>query len=48
MENDKEKIQCIVSGNNSVADSIPFGQAQCPALTDYADGVDTMKFLVGL
>lgn len=24
---------------------IPFGQAQCPSLFDYADGVDTMKWL---
>lgn len=27
---------------------IPFGQAQQPTLTDYADGVDTMAFLMGL
>ena len=26
----------------------PFGQAQQPALRDYADGVDTMKFLLSL
>jgi hypothetical protein len=26
----------------------PFGQAQCPSFTDYADGVDTMAFLAGL
>lgn len=25
--------------------SIPFGQTQCPRLSDYADGVDTMAFL---
>ena len=24
---------------------VPFGKAQCPALDDYADGVDTMAFL---
>lgn len=36
-------IQCVVGHGQ-----IPFGQAQCPALTDYADGVDTMAFLVGL
>ncbi len=34
------EIQCIVS----LLD-IPFGQTQCPMLWDYADGVDTMKFL---
>jgi hypothetical protein len=27
---------------------IPFGQAQCPMLNDYADGVDTMRFLNSL
>jgi hypothetical protein len=27
---------------------IPFGQAQQPSLADYADGVDTMKFLLAL
>lgn len=36
------KIQCVV-GKEAV--QIPFGQAQCPNLDDYADGVDTMLFL---
>jgi hypothetical protein len=27
---------------------VPFGKAQQPSLSDYADGVDTMKFLLGL
>ena len=27
---------------------VPFGQAQCPGLTDYADNVDTMQWLQGL
>jgi len=40
-----EKIQCIVgSGNNYV----PFGKTQEPGLTDYADRVDTLKFLTEL
>jgi hypothetical protein len=43
-----DKIQCVVSQNGWVANSLPFGQAQTPSLTDYADGVDTMEFLVGL
>jgi len=29
-------------------DYIPFGQAQKPKIDDYADGVDTMKFLTSL
>lgn len=36
-------IQCIV-GKKWLA----FGQAQRPGLTDYADGIDTMRFLVSL
>jgi hypothetical protein len=36
-------VQCIVGKNH-----LPFGQAQQPALTDYADGVDVMKFLLEL
>lgn len=35
-----QDIQCVI-GNGLVA----FGQAQQPSLTDFADGVDTMKFL---
>jgi len=38
-----EKIQCIVGQK-----SIPFGQAQMPALDDFADGVNTYAFLVNL
>jgi hypothetical protein len=37
----KEKIQCIVGKNN-----IPFGKAQSPELWDYADGIDTIEFLL--
>ncbi len=37
------EIQCI-----SGTDQIPFGTAQHPDLTDYADGTDTMKFMVQL
>ena len=28
--------------------AFPFGAAQCPTLDDYADGIDTMKFLLNL
>jgi len=37
----KEKIQCIIS-----RDYTPFGKAQSPHLWDYADGVDTLEFLL--
>jgi hypothetical protein len=48
LKQDKDQIQCIVASTRAVNHSIPFGQAQCPALMDYADGIDTMKFLVEL
>jgi len=40
-----DKIQCLVGSSASIPEAIPFGQAQSPGLTDFADGVDTMTFL---
>ena len=40
-----EELQCIVSRVLSHPRAVAFGRAQYPALTDYADGVDVMKFL---
>ena len=40
LEENQHQIQCIVGHNY-----LPFGSAQCPTLTDYADGIDTMQFL---
>jgi hypothetical protein len=50
LNQESESIQCVVSSTkldikNQVVD---FGESQEPKLWDYADGVDTMKFLVGL
>jgi hypothetical protein len=36
-------LQCAVGH-----EYIPFGQAQVPSLTDYADGIDTINFLIKL
>ena len=44
----KDDLQCVVSSNNSPVDTLDFGLAQRPALNDYADGVDTIKFLLKL
>lgn len=41
IENLKEKIQCITGHKY-----IPFGKAQTPSLWDYADGIDTIEFLL--
>lgn len=40
LDSQKEEIQCIVSKKD-----ITFGQAQQPEIWDYADGIDTLKFL---
>ncbi|MCE2778805.1 MAG: acyl-CoA reductase [Algoriphagus sp.] len=43
------QIQCVVGHSSlSIPGIIPFGQTQCPAPWDYADGVDTLQFLSGL
>jgi len=45
----REEIQCVVSSMFLPGvDVVPFGKAQSPALGDYADGVDTMEFLLSL
>jgi hypothetical protein len=44
----EDKIQCVVSDKGWFPGSIPFGTAQCPALDDYADGIDTIDFLKNL
>jgi Acyl-CoA reductase (LuxC) len=43
-----DKIQCILTENGWFKGSLPIGEGQNPALTDYADGVDTMAFLTKL
>jgi len=48
LESQKEKIQCIVSKEGVIVNSVPFGSAQCPMPWDYADNVDTLEFLVNL
>ena len=48
MDLNHTKIQGIVSDNAWYAGSFPFGRAQFPNLTDYADRMDTVAFLLGL
>ena len=44
-----DQIQCIISKNSvNNLKTLPFGAAQKPSLFDYADGVDTMNFLINL
>lgn len=48
LEAERESIQCIVSRPELIDGAVPFGQAQSPSISDYADGVDTMEFLLNL
>jgi hypothetical protein len=43
LKNHEEKIQCIV-GDGTLS-TIPFGKTQSPELWDFADKIDTLKFL---
>ncbi|OOG77246.1 acyl-CoA reductase [Algoriphagus sp. A40] len=44
----ESKIQCVVGDPEKYPDAIKFGEAQYPKPWDYADRVDTMKFLLAL
>jgi hypothetical protein len=44
----QDQIQCIVSARIDIEGAIPPGRSQFPELWDYADGIDTMQFLMKL
>lgn len=43
-----EHIQCIVSQKDILGEEVGFGNSQMPMINDYADGVDTLQFLLSL
>ena len=43
-----DKIQCVVSGMEEIPERTPFGKSQFPDLYEYADNIDTLKFLFNL
>ena len=45
---DDELIQCIATDAFTGEKTVPLGCTQSPALSNYADGIDTMKFLLDL
>lgn len=47
LKDDSDKIQCISSQLN-IENAIKLGQTQAPKLWNYADNVDTLKFLLTL
>ena len=48
LQSDLDKIQCVVGNNNWIEGEVKFGDSQHPSLWEYADGVDTMQFLLDL
>lgn len=45
LKKESEKIQCVVA-DGYFDNAVKFGQTQKPSLTDYADGIDTVEFLL--
>lgn len=45
LELESEQIQCVVSNKNT-SNFVKFGETQQPKLWDYADGIDTLNFLL--
>ncbi len=49
IEYKKDKIQCLVSNESFEGlPHLPFGKAQQPELWDYADGIDTLQFILSV
>ena len=44
LQTHKDSIQCVVS-KLDIDGAIVLGSAQQPSLWDYADGIDTLRFL---
>jgi len=45
LQKNSDKIQCVVS-KDILDNEVSFGQTQKPKLDDYADGIDTIEFLL--
>lgn len=45
LEQNTENIQCVVAKPELGMESVYFGETQKPSITDYADNIDTMRFL---
>lgn len=47
LESHADNLQCAVT-KEAISKAVPFGKTQSPELWDYADGVDTVSFLLNL
>jgi hypothetical protein len=48
LDENAQSLQCVIANDDHVNRGIPFGKSQQPALHEYADGFDTMRFLLDL
>ena len=48
IKDESDNIQCVITTDKRLTGSIPPGTGQYPKLWDYADGVDTMEFLLSI
>ena len=48
LDANSSEIQCVVTALDTIKNSVRLGHSQSPQLWDYADGIDTMQFLIGL
>ena len=48
LEEDEENIQCIIAEDGLIYNTILYGNSQRPLVNEYADNMDTMKFLFEL
>lgn len=48
LEEKADQLQCVVRMKASAKNEVKFGETQQPQLWDYADGVDTLQFLIDL
>lgn len=48
LNSQEAKIQCVVGDQVVIPGATPYGEAQYPQPWEYADKVDTMRFLLGL
>ncbi|MCU0440801.1 MAG: acyl-CoA reductase [Bacteroidia bacterium] len=46
LKSQEDQLQCVVGTPLADIPTVPFGKAQFPELTDYADGADTVAFLL--
>jgi hypothetical protein len=48
LQKSENELQCVISRAGIPPGTVPFGKSQQPELWDYADGIDTLKFILSI